>query len=61
MVQYKQIDKSEVNEKLGAGEKVIVCDFKAMRCCECENMTLGAVRGYLERNDTVFFTKSEVE
>lgn len=61
MSKYTQVEKDAVTDSIGAGEVVIVCDFKTMRCCGCENMTMGAIRSYIDSEDAVFFTKTEVE
>ncbi len=60
MFKYEVVDEKYVIEKLGKGQCVICVDFKAMRCYDCETMTIGAIRAYMESADTVFYTKTEV-
>jgi len=61
MFDYNAVDKKYVIEKLGKGECVICVDFKTMRCYDCESMTIGGIRAYMESTDTRFYTKSEVK
>lgn len=60
MFSYAVVDKKYVIEKLGKGECVICVDFKTMRNYDCETMTIGAIRAYMDSTDTVFYTKKEV-
>lgn len=60
MFSYTVVDRKYVIEKLGKGDCVICVDFKSMRCYDCETMTIGSIRSYIESTDTVFYVKTEV-
>ena len=59
-VTYTGVDGKYVIEKLGKGEKVLLCDFSSMRVMDCTGMTVAAINGFVPRTDCKWFVVTEV-
>ncbi len=52
---YEQVEKSNVLNELNNGSVMYAVDFPTQRVMECANMTLSAVKSFIEKTGTVFF------
>lgn len=52
---YIELDKKEVIEAIGFGEKVIMCDFETNRMMDCKNLTIKSIQFFVEKAETKFF------
>lgn len=52
---YELIKKEYVIETLGKGNDVIICDFATMKMLNCKDLTIGSIKFYIEKPDTVFY------
>lgn len=52
---YTELKKEYVIENLGKGAKVLLCDFTSRRIIDCDTMTVGAINGFIEKEETKFF------
>ena len=57
---YTVVDGKYVVEKLGKGETVLCVDFPTMRVFDCGDLTVNAIISFVEKDGTVFYTKTEV-
>ena len=61
MFNYTVIDKKYVFGKLEKGEYLLVCDFMSKKVLEVNDLTVNQVNHYININDTVFYSRTEVE
>ena len=52
---YKEINKNEVIECIGAEIKVIICDFDTLRMMDCNSMSISAINSFIAKANTVFY------
>lgn len=52
---YKQIEKTEVLDELSNGGNLYCVDIPTGRVMECANMTLSAVKGFIDKPEAMFF------
>lgn len=52
---YSVLKKEYVIENLGKDKTVYCVDFKTMRVMDCETMTVGTIKNYINSPDTVFY------
>ena len=52
---YTEVKKEYVIETLGKGDTVIMCDFSTMRMADCSDMTVNAIKSFIEKSETKFF------
>ena len=57
---YTGVDGKYVIEKLGKGEKVLLCDFATSRIIDCSTMTVAAINSFVPRTDCKWFVATEV-
>lgn len=58
---YKEINKNEVIEYIGAEIKVIICDFDTLRMMDCNSMSIAAINSFIAKANTKFFIGVENE
>ena len=52
---YKQIEKDDVLKELNNGAVMYVVDIPTQRVMECANMTLSAVKSFIDKPEAMFF------
>jgi len=52
---YEQVEKANVLIELNNGSVMYAVDFPTQRVMECANMTLSAVKSFIDKPETVFF------
>jgi len=52
---YEQVEKANVLTELNNGSVMYAVDFPTQRVMECANMTLSAVKSFIDKPETVFF------
>lgn len=52
---YEQVEKANVLAELNNGSVMFAVDFPTQRVMECANMTLSAVKSFIDKPETVFF------
>ena len=52
---YEQVDKDNVLIELNTGSLMYVVDIPTMRVMECANMTLAAVKSFINKPEAMFF------
>ena len=52
---YEQIKKEDVLEVLNKGSEVYCVDIPTARVMECTNMTLSAVKSFIDKPEAMFF------
>lgn len=60
MYTYSVVDKKYVFGKLEKGEYLLMCDFKGLKILEVNDLTVNQINYYINSNDTVFYSRSEV-
>ena len=60
MYSYVVVDKKYVFGKLEKGEYLLLCDFKGLKILEVNDLTVNQINFYINSNDTVFYSRSEV-
>ena len=55
MVSYTGVDGKYVIEKLGKGEKILLCELTGGRIMDCETMTVAAIKSFIPRTDCKWF------
>lgn len=56
---YTGVDGKYVIEKLGKGERVLLCELSGGRIVDCATMTVGAINSFVPRTDCKWFVVSE--
>lgn len=54
---YKQIEKETVLTELNNGSDLYCVDIPTLRVMKCADMTLSAVKGFIDRPETMFFKR----
>lgn len=54
---YKQIEKETVLTELNNGSDLYCVDIPTLRVMNCADMTLSAVKGFIDRPETMFFKR----
>ena len=52
---YTQIKKEDVLKELNNGSVMYCVDIPTQRVMECANMTLSAVKSFIEKSEAMFF------
>ncbi len=52
---YELVEKNNVLNELNNGCVMYVVDFPTLRVMECANMTLSAVKSFVEKAEAMFF------
>lgn len=52
---YVQVDRDNVLAELNSGAVVYAVDIPTQRVMECANMTLSAVKSFIDKPETLFF------
>lgn len=52
---YEQIEKDDVLKELNNGSVMYVVDIPTQRVMECANMTLSAVKSFIDKPEAMFF------
>lgn len=52
---YVLIEKNDVLNELNSGSPMYVVDIPTQRIMECANMTLSAVKSFIEKPEAMFF------
>lgn len=52
---YIAVEKENVIEMLGTGEKIIICDFATMRMMNCLELQVTAINSFIKKPETMFF------
>ena len=60
MATYTGVDGKYVIEKLGKGEKILLCELSNGRVMDCGAMTVAAIKSFIPRTDCKWFAVSEV-
>ena len=55
MVTYEEVKKEYVIQTIANGNTVLLCDFPTKRIMDCDDMTVGAIQGFMEKTETKFF------
>lgn len=56
---YELVEKENVMEEMGSGSEMYVVDIPTRRVIACLDMTLSAVKSFLDKPETMFFKKVE--
>lgn len=56
---YKQIEKENVLSELNSGSDLYCVDFPTFRVMRCADMTLSAVKSFIEKTESEFFKRTE--
>ena len=59
MATYTGVDGKYVIEKLGKGEKILLCELSGGRVMDCETMTVAAIKSFVPRTDCKWFVVGE--
>ncbi len=59
MATYTGVDGKYVIEKLGKGEKILLCELGTKRIMDCEDMTVAAIKSFVPRTDCKWFVVGE--
>ena len=54
---YKQIEKENVLAELNNGSDLYCVDIPTLRVMRCAEMTLSAIKGFIDKPETMFFTR----
>lgn len=54
---YEQIEKENVVSELNNGSDMYCVDIPTLRVMECAGMTLSAVRGFIDKPESMFFKR----
>lgn len=52
---YEQVEKANVLTELNSGAAMYVVDIPTQRVIECANMTLSAVKSFINKPEAMFF------
>ena len=52
---YELVEKDNVLKELNDGYVMYVVDFPTLRVMECANMTLSAVKSFIDKAEAMFF------
>lgn len=52
---YEQVEKTNVLTELNSGAVMYVVDIPTQRVMDCANMTLSAVKSFIEKPEAMFF------
>lgn len=52
---YEQVEKANVLTEINGGAVLYVVDIPTGRVIECANMTLSAVKSFIDKEDAMFF------
>ncbi len=52
---YELVEKENVLAELNKASVMYVVDFATLRVMECANMTLSAVKSFIEKDEAMFF------
>ena len=52
---YELVEKENVLTELNKASVMYVVDFSTLRVMECANMTLSAVKSFIEKDEAMFF------
>ena len=55
---YVQVEKSNVLTELNNGSDLYCVDFRTLRVMRCADMTVSAVKSFLDNDDTLFYKRS---
>lgn len=58
---YTEVKPQYVIEKLGKNANIIMCDFASRRMVNCDDMTVGAIQSFLEKDSVKFFEEVVTE
>lgn len=56
---YEQVEKDNVLTELNSGSAMYVVDIPTLRVMVCAEMTLSAVKSFIDKPEAMFFKRAE--
>ena len=54
-MKYEELKKEYIFQTIAKGDTVLLCDFPTKRIMDCDDLTVGAIQGFMEKSEVKFF------